>query len=133
MSLHGRQSCGYSVPFFEFKSHRNRLHQFAAKLELVEQSYPTDVEEAPEGGMKKYWVKSNLKSLDGLPGLLTAPTAKGSFQNLGVFEQTANKPGIRTALANAVDLKTFIGFILGVIVSTAFAQASKGRLSSSVY
>ena len=121
------------MPFFEFKSHRNRLHQYASKLESVEQSYPTDVEEAPEGGIRKYWEKKNTQSIDGLPGLLTAPAAKGSFQNLGVFEQTANKPGLRTALAKAVDLKIIIGFILGVIVSTAFTQASKGRLSSSVY
>lgn len=46
-------SCGYGVPVYEFKQHRNLLLEWARKK--------------GEEGVKEYWVAKNLKSIDGLP------------------------------------------------------------------
>jgi hypothetical protein len=46
-------SCGYGVPVYEFKQHRNLLIEWANKK--------------GEAGIKEYWAAKNLKSIDGLP------------------------------------------------------------------
>ncbi|ESK92842.1 pyridoxamine phosphate oxidase [Moniliophthora roreri MCA 2997] len=63
-------SCGYAIPFFEFKSHRNKLIQWATPKETA------DIEasaEAKEKGLKAYWARTNSTSLDGLPGMSLLP------------------------------------------------------------
>ncbi len=47
-------SCGYSVPFYEFQGHRDGLDKWAAS-------------KGPDG-LKKYRVDNNQVSIDGLPG-----------------------------------------------------------------
>ena len=46
-------SCGYSVPFYEFKGERTQLNQWAEKK--------------GEAGLQAWWEKHNQTSLDGLP------------------------------------------------------------------
>lgn len=46
-------SCGYAVPFYEFKGEREALNRWA------EQKGPN--------GVKDYWVQNNQTSIDGLP------------------------------------------------------------------
>ena len=48
-------SCGYAVPFYEFKGEREQLTKWAAKK--------------GEGGIAKYQQQNNRKSIDGLPAL----------------------------------------------------------------
>ncbi|KAF8939715.1 hypothetical protein BGZ58_008904 [Dissophora ornata] len=48
-------SCGYAVPFFDFKGPRPTLVNFWAKKD--------------EAGVKEYWLEKNKYSLDGLPGM----------------------------------------------------------------
>uniref|UniRef100_A0A0W0G3N5 Pyridoxamine 5'-phosphate oxidase putative domain-containing protein n=1 Tax=Moniliophthora roreri TaxID=221103 RepID=A0A0W0G3N5_MONRR len=48
------KSCGYAIPFFESKSHRNKLIQWVTPKEK---------------GLKAYWAQNNSTSLDGLPGM----------------------------------------------------------------
>ena len=48
-------SCGFSVPYYEYKGERETLLQYAAK--------------EGEDGMAVYRQKNNVRSLDGLPGL----------------------------------------------------------------
>ncbi|KAK4184244.1 hypothetical protein QBC35DRAFT_506343 [Podospora australis] len=56
-------SCGFSVPFFEFKDWRTQLNEFfERKVERFEKG------ESPES-MEKYWALKNAASMDGLPGL----------------------------------------------------------------
>ncbi|KAF5367763.1 hypothetical protein D9758_009841 [Tetrapyrgos nigripes] len=98
-------ACGYSIPFFDFKSHRNQLHQWAVKKEvfdtsfdplapsesdnpsltrngavqLTKLSHSTDFHASPsagllsEKGIRSYWLAHNAHSIDGIPGLATAP------------------------------------------------------------
>jgi len=46
-------SCGMSIPFFEYKSERNELNDWA--------------KEKGKEGIKAYWATKNQKSIDGLP------------------------------------------------------------------
>ncbi|AQS94554.1 pyridoxamine 5'-phosphate oxidase [Polaribacter sp. BM10] len=46
-------SCGMSIPFFEYKSERNELNDWAAKQ--------------GKEGISKYWEEKNQTSIDGLP------------------------------------------------------------------
>lgn len=46
-------SCGMSIPFFDYKSERNELNEWASKK--------------GENGIKQYWKDNNQTSIDGLP------------------------------------------------------------------
>ncbi|KAK4202766.1 hypothetical protein QBC40DRAFT_36956 [Triangularia verruculosa] len=64
-------SCGFSVPYFEFKDWRTTLNEFfARKADRYDQGEPKE-------GIEKYWALKNSESVDGLPGLDVArKTAK---------------------------------------------------------
>ncbi|PFH51588.1 hypothetical protein AMATHDRAFT_85010 [Amanita thiersii Skay4041] len=78
-------SCGYGVPFFDYRAERTRLDEMAAQKESVDNVCPTttphpetltdDIDTSPnlpEDGLKLYWSQNNIKSIDGLPALLMA-------------------------------------------------------------
>jgi hypothetical protein len=46
-------SCGWAVPFFDFKDERDQLGKWAEKI-------------SPEG-IRKYWEERNQQSIDGKP------------------------------------------------------------------
>ncbi|KAK7460847.1 hypothetical protein VKT23_008778 [Stygiomarasmius scandens] len=76
-------SCGYAVPFYEFKYHRTRYYNVARTLEAVDVTHENecpaeqfDLASPPEKGLRAYWKNVNEKSLDGLPALLYAPMRK---------------------------------------------------------
>ncbi|MBC2606369.1 pyridoxamine 5'-phosphate oxidase family protein [Pelagicoccus albus] len=48
-------SCGYAVPFYDFKGHRNGLDKWAEKK--------------GEDGVKAYQAENNERSIDGLPSI----------------------------------------------------------------
>ena len=52
-------SCGFAVPFFEYKGEREQLTEWAAH-------------KGPEG-IANYWAEKNLRSIDGLPTELLVP------------------------------------------------------------
>ncbi|KAE9994166.1 hypothetical protein Vi05172_g11341 [Venturia inaequalis] len=62
-------SCGYSVPFYEFKKHRPVLNNHWANKEKKFKAGKT------EESMDRYWASNNARSLDGLPGMKRALTA----------------------------------------------------------
>ncbi|KAK3352456.1 hypothetical protein B0T25DRAFT_186091 [Lasiosphaeria hispida] len=56
-------SCGYSVPYYDFKTFRTTLNDvFAKRVEKLEENEATET-------MEKYWAYKNAWSMDGLPGL----------------------------------------------------------------
>ncbi|THU80579.1 hypothetical protein K435DRAFT_785377 [Dendrothele bispora CBS 962.96] len=79
-------SCGYSIPFFDFKSDRNQLHQWAARREKFDAETDQDINGKPqnsttgtqvsEKGIRAYWLNNNMASIDGIPGLDTAPNSE---------------------------------------------------------
>ncbi len=48
-------SCGYSIPFMEYRDERPTLHQWA--------------ERKGDDGLRDYWAEKNTSSIDGLPAL----------------------------------------------------------------
>lgn len=48
-------SCGYSIPFLDFREERPTLQQWAARK--------------GDGGLAEYWAERNAESIDGLPAL----------------------------------------------------------------
>ncbi|KAI1790498.1 hypothetical protein LXA43DRAFT_890910 [Ganoderma leucocontextum] len=63
-------SCGYAVPYYDFRGHRNALLEFFDKRELADQK---DAAAHSKTGLKAYWEEKNMKSIDGIPGLCVAP------------------------------------------------------------
>ncbi|KAL1940578.1 hypothetical protein VTO73DRAFT_8013 [Trametes versicolor] len=66
-------SCGYAVPYYEFKGHRQVLLDFFATREAADQSDPNA---HANKGLKAYWEEKNMRSIDGIPGLAYAPTVE---------------------------------------------------------
>ncbi|KAH9931291.1 uncharacterized protein B0H18DRAFT_1083570 [Fomitopsis serialis] len=73
-------SCGFGVPQYAFLAHRPTLYNWLAQLETTEQEHdaadgaadPSSEPRVAEKGLKAYWRKENLKSMDGLPALQAA-------------------------------------------------------------
>jgi len=112
-------SCGYAVPFFDFKRHRTGLNHFSLRLETedikaeaescdlssssssnasdvgttfsLEAEIPSQVQSYPltAKGLKGYWRDRNCKSIDGLPGVTSGFIATQSFS-----------PIVKTAIEN---------------------------------
>jgi hypothetical protein len=56
-------SCGFSVPYFEFKGHRPILNEhFATKARKFEEGNEKE-------SMDHYWAFKSQRSIDGLPGM----------------------------------------------------------------
>ncbi len=67
------QSCGYAVPYYELKGHRQVLLDYFASREAADQSDPAA---HANKGLKAYWEEKNSRSIDGIPGLAYAPTVE---------------------------------------------------------
>ncbi|KAL2258176.1 hypothetical protein VTK26DRAFT_8623 [Humicola hyalothermophila] len=64
-------SCGYSVPFYEFKAFRNTLNEFFSKKADRYRQGKSDE------SIERYWAFKNAWSVDGLPGMeIGCKTAK---------------------------------------------------------
>ncbi|KAJ7589888.1 hypothetical protein C8J56DRAFT_936434 [Mycena floridula] len=106
-------SCGYAVPFFDFKAPRNTLHEYFEKVERAGDS---------EKGLRAYWTKKNLKSIDGLPALQIAPNTTRPIKpcdnntvasdNLKV---TVKSAVLKSPILQVVDKNLLIGFFAGVL------------------
>ncbi|KAF9479205.1 hypothetical protein BDN70DRAFT_703892 [Pholiota conissans] len=133
-------SCGFSIPFYSFKSNRMRLHSMAAHKEMedvkAESCTTMDSEPPrPKTGLKSYWANHNIESIDGLPGLQSA------FESMTTFDQeissrdwgkdderpfTEIETKQQRPAATLVDRKVVIGFLLGVVVSGLWTNVVKG-------
>ncbi|KAI6007863.1 hypothetical protein EDC04DRAFT_928616 [Pisolithus marmoratus] len=133
-------SCGYAVPLYNFVANRTRLHRFSEAKERVDRAHalPPDSENldaqqinVPPNSLREYWLRENTKSLDGLPGLLTAPDAIARFPPPNNFQSTST-PGMlcdqRNSSKRSYDIvkhpdKAFIlGFFLGIATATVFTK-----------
>ncbi|KAJ2918100.1 hypothetical protein MD484_g2312, partial [Candolleomyces efflorescens] len=164
-------SCGYSIPFFTYKGPRMRLHRFFINKEQQDFDFscqqlessssisdssssmvvvPSQVSTTPSAkspelpdsqGMKNYWRLKNLKSQDGLPGLLfayTSPKALGDWRGRGISfkpddESIPTPSESKTSGRSLVAIfasekvvadvgKVLVGFGAGVLVTGMFAR-----------
>ena len=80
--------------------------------------------------LRKYWLLKNMNSLDGLPGLLTAPDVILGMPPQSSFDKDSPRPMLRrnTEIANtARDRKWFTsGFVLGAVTVFAITRLAGG-------
>ena len=76
----GIQSCGYTVPRFQFIAYRDTLKNF---LSIREKPDATG-----DKSIQAFWGAFNMSSLDGLPGLQTAHKTEGPMQSAWGTEHT---------------------------------------------
>jgi len=75
-------SCGFAVPFYEFKCHRTLLENIADKKETVDMNTEQPLDgppPLPAGGLKGYWATVNAQSIDGLPSMEVAFKSPAKF------------------------------------------------------
>lgn len=111
-------SCGFAVPIYNFVTHRTQLLRMANIKESCD--HPSDPE-IHQKGIKAYWARMNLRSVDGLPGLLTAPDSKVIPVNN--FDKESQRPKLRYSSsregsAQSSGINLAISFALGALVAT---------------
>jgi hypothetical protein len=113
-------SCGFAVPIYDFVTHRTQLLRMADIVESRDRASDPEIHQKPDG-IKAYWVRKNLRSIDGLPGLLTAPDSKVTPVNN--FDREGQRPKLQysssregSAQSNGANL--VISFALGALVAT---------------
>lgn len=114
-------SCGYAVPIYDFVTHRTQLLRMADIFESHDRASAITSPEINQNGLKSYWAQQNSRSVDGLPGLLTAPGSKVTPVNN--FDKEVQRPKLQyspsrkgSALSSSANLA--IGFVLGALVAT---------------
>lgn len=115
-------SCGFAVPIYDFVTHRTQLLRMADIEESRNRA--SDAISSPEihqTGIKAYWARKNSRSMDGLPGLLTAPDSKVTPVNN--FDKEGQRPKLqysssREGSARSSDVNLAISFALGALVAT---------------
>jgi len=128
-------SCGYSIPFYSFEGYRLKLHAWAvqrqnADIEAEEKVLASgDSDSAspvdpavpdPENGLRRYWRERNTKSLDGLPGLRSAPQSRTRF--LPIDPNTVQDKQPSRLAASWINSQTAIAFTLGLATSATLLR-----------
>lgn len=132
------QSCGYAVPLYDFVMHRTQLLRMSDKVESMDRALAASRDRQehdptgdggdraskdlkPQMTLRSYWLLKNMTSLDGLPGLVTAPDAILGMVPQNNFDRDSPRPMLpvrrSTELANTVrDFKWLAsGFVLGAV------------------
>jgi len=138
-------SCGYSVPLFEFKEHRDvLLNHFAKKNKKFE-----DGNEAES--MERYWAYKNAWSIDNLPSMkigqetgkaenvvplkkMVGPNAPPlptyrSHWSWSPFSSTSSAPSNLTV--GQVSFVTVVGFLTGIAFAGVATYLPRTTVSSS--
>ena len=114
-----------------------RLHAFAANKEAKDveaKSSPSPPEALAKDGLKMYWKEKNLKSIDGLPGLLSAYASPTTFvikpSDKWVPDDESLPSTSKSALwgLSWVDLKLFLCFVLGWVACFVWTQFRVGMV-----
>ncbi|KIJ63143.1 hypothetical protein HYDPIDRAFT_113718 [Hydnomerulius pinastri MD-312] len=134
-------SCGFAVPMYDFVTHRTQLLRSMNKKEDIDRKFAScsDVEKkdsdaVPPGSLRAYWLLKNMRSLDGLPGLLTAPDAIPGVTPQNNFDKDAPRPMLRKNNWGDVTDKSgglvfgdgrslALGFVLGAVAASALTRA----------
>lgn len=120
-------SCGFAVPFFDYVRPRPKLLEYYDKREAHDLVEEVDgkCEATPPDGLKEYWARKNSKSIDGLPGLTTAPQSNASHVHCSVEDGISNSQPNRNPQFHASglgDWKLAVGFSIGVVASAVFGK-----------
>ncbi|KAJ4490550.1 hypothetical protein J3R30DRAFT_3278074 [Lentinula aciculospora] len=141
-------SCGYGVPFFEFKGHRDTYYNVASRFEQADFSAqqtetmpepPPNLDSLPPKGLRHYFLSHNATSIDGLTGLTTAHEAPRACNITAVKKQSeirrlsislAKRLSIDSSpelskMIHLVDLRFLTGTIMGLLLATLYTRFSQ--------
>ncbi|VDB85090.1 unnamed protein product [Peniophora sp. CBMAI 1063] len=112
-------SCGWGVPFYQYVGPRDTLTNFGVKMEKNEGA-----------ALKKYWNDTNVRSVDGLPSLQTAPTTdvvpdaavKEVKGGLPTYRSTQTISAQKGAQHSVVHL--LLAFTAGILATIVFVRFS---------
>jgi len=125
-------SCGFSMPFFDFRSFRPTLNEFFEKRVAAEERGNK------KDGIERYWAFKNAQSIDGLPGMRRGvetaikETVKPIKKMVGPLAPRSEYP--RTRVAGQVPIRylvivALLSFCMG-ITATALVSMQLGYLQS---
>jgi len=116
------QSCGYAVPFLDYRAERTKLDELSLKNEDIDDGAPDS--EVPENGLKGYWKNNNAKGIDGLPAIQTAYQSTRRFKEYGApvvksCSPYAESSSMTKELRNALKTALVVGlaFSAGILLS----------------
>ncbi|KAL5534841.1 hypothetical protein ACEPAG_1306 [Sanghuangporus baumii] len=89
-------SCGYSVPYYDFKGDRTQLLEYFQRVEA--KADPNSESPRSDNGMREYWATKNTQSIDGLPSVECAPDSKKTPTNTWSKEEERKKSEERVKL-----------------------------------
>ncbi|KAI0042003.1 hypothetical protein FA95DRAFT_1564788 [Auriscalpium vulgare] len=131
-------SCGYAVPFYTYAGPRDTLANWVMKLEHKDREQ-ADREPGTTGpgGLVAYWKKTNLKSIDGIPGLESAPASGVTPLSFEKEKEILARAGNRKAQPTADQVvrvaesrgagehvRLLLAFVVGIVVATFYGEFS---------
>ncbi|KAI0319889.1 hypothetical protein OF83DRAFT_1039751, partial [Amylostereum chailletii] len=124
-------SCGWGVPFYDYVGPRTTLSNFGVQLEKKSQA----AEDHRAGGLHAYWKLKNMQSIDGIPGLRSAPESTvvprapvkeglGNWTGPLRYVEKAGKVKAGAAKVGAAGewARPFMAFVLGLVVAGVYVQ-----------
>ncbi|KAG6856523.1 hypothetical protein H0H87_003611 [Tephrocybe sp. NHM501043] len=124
-------TCGYSVPFYEFKAHRTQLLEWAAKKEAADRDaeltvgYSSATSPHVQTGMKRWWEERNTTSLDGLQGVVTAHVSDEVFTSRPIAKKSPLETiSIPSKISRAFDFKIVVAFFAGILATYFYHRLS---------
>ncbi|KAG6886655.1 hypothetical protein C0992_002941 [Termitomyces sp. T32_za158] len=117
-------TCGYSVPFYEFKAHRTQLLEWAAKKEAADRGaelavgFSSATSPRIHAGLKRWWEERNTTSLDGLQGIISAHMSNEIFRSRPIENKSSYKIATsKSKVFRAFDLRILCAFLVGILVT----------------
>ncbi|KAG5653817.1 hypothetical protein H0H81_010285 [Sphagnurus paluster] len=125
-------TCGYSVPFYEFKAHRTQLLEWAAKKEAADRDaeltvgFSSACTPRVQTGMKRWWEERNTTSLDGLPGVVSAHVSDEIFMSKPIAKKSQYEVvGVKSKVVKALaplDFRILVAFFVGMLVTSIYQR-----------
>ncbi|KAF2729716.1 hypothetical protein EJ04DRAFT_501861 [Polyplosphaeria fusca] len=109
-------SCGFSVPFYDFKGYRSILNDFFEKKEKAYQNGKADE------SMEKYWAFKSQLSIDGLPGMKRG-YEYAMKHNIAPLKKMIGPyaPKVPRTLKTITPTHLILAALLGIVIGAAMA------------
>jgi len=125
-------SCGFSMPFYDFKDFRTTLNEFFVKRVAAEEAGNK------KDGIERYWAYKNSESIDGLPGMRRGvETAKREKVEpikklVGAAALTESRKISLSSKLTSPLLVALLSFLCGMAVATFLIVFAQGDLQGSL-
>ncbi|KAG6889546.1 hypothetical protein C0995_016673 [Termitomyces sp. Mi166 len=122
-------TCGYSVPLYEFKTHRTQLLEWAARKEAADRDteltvgFSSATSPRAQTGLKRWWEERNTTSLDGLQGVVSAHMSDEIFRSRPIAKKSPHEiPTIQSKMIRNFNLRILCAFLVGILVTCLYQR-----------